>query len=278
MSRGGVVYRPLLIGLAKGFLARNKTTVTIKSTFSICRLICALVAVVALCAAPSFAAKTTKNKTAPAAPRCPRAVVLDLPTGCREVYKRDECRCLLDIQKPLETESDIRGWWLMSQDLYFNGNVGSMAADIISDTLKRECLFEMFPREDLRRILADKRDILKEKLNVSGDKLDAAVAKIDPVKLGRELGVDFVVLGHICSAETRHSRSAGYFNTTLAFSVVIVNVHTCRPVFQFSYGGQKGRYLQYGAFEYYAGILAGDIRKHMETGVMPRQRIMQREP
>ncbi|MCX7719248.1 MAG: CsgG/HfaB family protein [Candidatus Sumerlaeaceae bacterium] len=210
---------------------------------------------------------------------CPRAVVLDFDVAPREVYQRDECRCLLDLEKPLKTEADIRGWWFFSQNVYTNENIGNIAADVISDQLREDGVFEIYSRENLKYYLADKRDILRAKFkNLDDKKVREAVRMLDPVEIGRELGVDYVVLGRICTSEMRHSRAFGYFNSTMSFSVVVVDVRTGCPWFQAPYGGSKGRHSQLTALEEYAQLVSQDIMRLRATGVHPNPRIQQREP
>jgi hypothetical protein len=76
----------------------------------------------------------------------------------------------------------------------------------------------------------------------------------------------------------RHSRAFGYFNSTMSFSVVVVDVRTGRPWFQAPYGGSKGRHSQLTALEEYAQLVSRDMMRLRATGVHPNPRIQQREP
>lgn len=210
---------------------------------------------------------------------CAKAVVLDFPMRERLVEWRDECRNPQEASKPVETEKAIRGWWFGSNDIYYNANVGRLAADVISDQLRESGTYQVYSRENLKYYYADKKDILREKFPDMSDKdVNAAMLKLDPIEIGKELGVDKVVVGMIGDSEMRHSRAWGYFNSTMTFRVAVLDVKTKTFEFDQPYGGSKGRHSQYTALEEFAVLVVKDIQKTMATGIRPNPRIMQREP
>ena len=175
-------------------------------------------------------------------PACPQAkgvtaVVLDFSLADRMVEKRDPCtRELQTGTKPLDTEADVRGWWLGSVDVYYNANIGRQAATLVSDALRKSCVFDMYSRQDLRRYYMDKREVLEKQFTQLSDKeVDHALLALNPVKVGKQLGVDKVIVGRICDSELRHSRAFGYFTSAASLWVTVYDVKTGRTEFQQEY-------------------------------------------
>lgn len=191
---------------------------------------------------------------------CPKAVVLNFDMTSRVVERRDPCtREMQYTEKAVETEKDVRGWWFGSEDVWYNANTGKIAADIFDEALRNSGLFQVYSRQDLKYYYADKKEILTDKLNLAEKELEAAILKLDPVKVGRELGVDKVVTGRICSSETRHSRVWGFYNSATAFTVTVYDVKSGKVEFSRDYGEVKASSSQYLNYESNAKRFVRDL-------------------
>src|SRR5690606_29814321 len=138
------------------------------------------------------------KQKAPAGP-APTAVVLDFSVAPRVSEQRDCCTRNINYrEKDVETEKDSRGWWLGRQDIYVNGNVGRMAADLMAERLQEDCTYKVVSRGDLKYYYADKRDLIAKKFpQMSSDEVKKSILVLDPVSIGKELGVQKVMVGHI---------------------------------------------------------------------------------
>ena len=213
----------------------------------------------------TLAPAAAQNAAAPAAGG-PTVVVLDFPMAQRLTEYRDENRVLHTDVKDVKAEMEIRGWWFSSQNIYFNDNLGRIAADLYTDALRATDVWRPYSRQDLKHYYADKKDKIAAKLKLKDEELDASILKLDPVAVGRELGVDKVVVGRICDSERRHSRTFGYFGTAQSLEVVVFDVATGtlehhRVVSQF-----RGRRSQYAALEEEAAAFAREYTSRMTGG------------
>jgi hypothetical protein len=198
-----------------------------------------------------------------AAAACPdqSLVVLDFPMAPRLVEERDPCtRELLQCTKPVETEQDIRGWWFGSQDVYFNENMGRIAADIFADAIRSCNVFGVYARSDLRRYYADKAEVLNRELRLSRDQQQAALLQLDPISVGRELGVHKVLTGQVCDSEMRHSRAFGPFASAVSFRVALYDVASGQVEYSREYRVTRPFSSQYSLFEDFAGQFVADLR------------------
>jgi hypothetical protein len=192
---------------------------------------------------------------------CPTAVVLDFSVAPRVVERRDCCtRRLGYTEKELVTEKDYRGWWLSHQDIYVNSNVGRMAADIFSEYLRDNCLYTITSREDVKYYYADKRDLISKKLKLTGDALEKALQQLDPVMIGREMGVDKVIVGHICDSELRKAVALGSFASVVSMNVAIFDVATGTLDFDKCYRRIRNHSTQYFHYEQLAEEFGEDVR------------------
>ncbi|PKO20047.1 hypothetical protein CVU37_00840 [candidate division BRC1 bacterium HGW-BRC1-1] len=191
----------------------------------------------------------------------PRVAVLDFPMAPRLTEWRDENRQLQRDVKPVKAEKEIRGWWFNSQNIYFNGNLGRIAGDLYADALRGTGVMQVVSRQDIKYYYASKREKLAAKFKLTDEEMNAALAKIDPLAIGRELGVDKVVVGRICDSELRHSRTFGYFGTAQSLNVVVLDVATGQAEYERGAFGFKGRTTQYGALEEEAGKFAADYAR-----------------
>jgi curli biogenesis system outer membrane secretion channel CsgG len=193
---------------------------------------------------------------------CPRIVVLDFSLAPRIVETRDENRRLQYSDKTVETEKEVRGWWFGSTDVYFNDGIGKTAADLFSEALRDQAGFNQYSRENLRYYYADKKDVVRDKLGMKDEKeLDRAMWTLNPVSVGREVGADKVVVGHICDSEKRRSRAFGYNGTMNAYQVSVYDVRTGRMEYSQEFYGWRGRRSQYGAFEEDAAKFAAGLAR-----------------
>jgi hypothetical protein len=191
---------------------------------------------------------------------CQTAVVLDFSVAPRVEERRDCCtRRLGFTEKQVVTEKDYRGWWLTHQDLYFNSNVGRMAADIFSDYLQEEGIYAITSRGDLKYYYADKRDLIAKKLNLKGDALERALWQLDPVMIGREMGVDKVIVGHICDSELRKAVAPGSFASVISMNVAIFDVASGRLEYDHCYQDFRNHSTQYFHYEKMAKKFGNDV-------------------
>lgn len=190
-----------------------------------------------------------------------RVAVLDFSLAPRVVEQRDcKTRDLHYAEKPVETEKDVRGWWFGSQDVYYNGNMGLIAADLFSDALCAKGWI-VYPRPDLRKYYADKKEILGSKLKLGGADLERALWKLNPVEIGREIGADKVVVGHISDSELRHNRALGGFGTSVGFRVSVYDVKTGALELTKEFSGFHRSSTPYAVYEDSADTFAAMMTK-----------------
>ena len=191
--------------------------------------------------------------------------VLDFSMAPRVVEERDPCtRKKLQCTKPVESEKDIRGWWFGSQDVYYNDNMGRIAADLFSDALRNCGTFQVYSRNDLRRYYADKSEAINEQFKMDRKQLDEALVALNPVSIGREIGVQKVVVGQICDTEMRHSRTFGPFSSAVSFTVSLYDVATGQLEFSQTYSDRDAFSTPYAMFEDFAGEFVADMRRCRE--------------
>jgi hypothetical protein len=234
-----------------------------KTTFQICAA-----AMVFACAfgggiVNSSAETTVVYPSAPAPVTCAApqsAVVLDFSISPRVSESRDCCtRRLGYTEKEVKTEKDSRGWWFGHQDIYINSNVGRIAADLISDQLRDAGIYKITSRGNLKYYYADKKDILRDKLKMTDDQLKKAILLLDPVQVGKELGVDKVVVGHICDSELRKAVAPGSFASVASFNVAVFDVKSGQMVFDKCYSKFGNHETQYFLYEKVAKQVSADL-------------------
>lgn len=181
----------------------------------------------------------------PPGPR-PTAVVLDFAQAPRIVERRDTCRNLVIGEKDVETEKDRRGWWFGSQDVHYNANWGIIMADIMAEKLEEECIYDIRSRGDVKLYYADKKEVLAEQLGLEGEELDKAVLALNPVMIGREMGVEKVVVGQVIDAELRTNRTFGYFSSVASINVSVYDTATGQLEFTRDFSNWRGHSTTYG--------------------------------
>ncbi len=195
---------------------------------------------------PSFGFKRSK----PEAPKEKiKIAVLDFSVAPRVVERRDERRRLVRSEKPVETEKDVRGWWFGSNDVYYNANIGRIAADIFDEELRKLPELDVYSRQDLRVLYAEKKQKIAKKLKLDDKAAAASLDRLDPLAIGRELGVEKVVVGRICDAELRKNRTFGPFASVTSFNVTVYDVKTGQVDFSQSYRGHDNFKSVYGNIE-----------------------------
>lgn len=213
---------------------------------------------------PVFSAKKPAPNRQEAAGQI-KIAVLDFSVAPRVVERRDERRRLVRTEKPVTTEKDVRGWWFGSNDVYYNENVGRIAADIFDEELRKSSLFDVYSRQDLRRFYAEKAARIARKLNLDDKQARASLEKLDPLAIGRELGVDKVVVGRICDAEFRKNRTFGPFASVTSFNVSVYDVKTGRVDFSKTYGGHDMFTSVYANFESRAKKFAKEFQRTLSS-------------
>lgn len=220
----------------------------------VARLALAAVLVVVAVCAPAASKGSRRGQSAR-----PKIVVLDFSLAPMTIETRDENRQLVKTDKPVETSKQLRGWWLGGQNVYYNANIGRIAADLFSDAIREGCAYDVISRENLKYYYADKRDVLRDRLKLDEKQLDAAIIQLDPLKVGREVGADKVVVGAICDSERRHSRSTGYFATVSNYRVRVLDVRSGAEEYSKQIVAYSGHRNPYDAFEADALQFASEI-------------------
>lgn len=191
----------------------------------------------------------------------PTAVVLDFSVAPRVSEQRDCCTRRINYrEKDVQTEKDSRGWWLGRQQIWVNANIGRMAADLLTDQLIEDCVYKVRSRGDLKYYYADKRDLIAKKFpNMSTDEVKKAILLLDPVSIGREMGVQKVIVGHICDAELRKAVAPGSFASVASLSVAVFDVASGQIEFQQCYTKIRNHSTQYFHMEKIAEEVSHDI-------------------
>lgn len=194
----------------------------------------------------------------------PTAVVLDFSVAPRVSESREYgTRRLTYKEKEVVTEKDSRGWWLGRQDIYVNANIGRIAADLLTDKLRETGLYKVRSRHDLKYYYADKKDLIKKKYGkMSDDDLKKAILLLDPVSIGREMGVDKVIVGQICDSELRKAVAPGSFASVASFNVAVFDVASGRMEFEKCYRKIAYHSTQYFQFERVALAVTRDLAFH----------------
>lgn len=194
----------------------------------------------------------------------PTAVVLDFTVAPRVSESRDCCTRQVNYrEREVRAESDSRGWWFGRQDIYVNSNVGRMAADLLTDELRNQGTYNVRSRSDLRYYYADKRDLIRGKFGqMSNDELQKAILVLDPVSIGRELGVQKVIVGHVCDAEVRKAVMPGSFASAASLTVAVFDVASGRMEFEKCYAKIRYHSTQYFHMEKIAQEVTRDLIFH----------------
>lgn len=228
--------------------------------------------------APTLLAQSFFHHKPQAAGPCPTAVVLDFSVAPRVTEQRDCCTRRINYrEREVVTEKDSRGWWLGRQDIYVEAGIGRIAADLMSEKLREEGVYQVRSRGDLKYYYEDKKDLINKKFNMTREELNKSILLLDPVSIGREMGVQKVVVGHICDSELRKPRAPGSFATVASFQVAVFDVASGMIEFQQCYSKFENHRTQYFAWENMALEVSHDILQN-RVGLETIQRYQAYQP
>jgi hypothetical protein len=133
---------------------------------------------------------------------------------------------------PLKTES----WWFFAYDLYRDENFGNVVADELAEALEEFPYLDLYSRLELKYYFAARREVLEGAFKKLGEYTDAQyeemIDRIDLVKIGRDLGVDYVIAGRVEDACLARNRTIHW---TWSFAEVVIEVHdtrTGKPIYR----------------------------------------------
>jgi hypothetical protein len=192
----------------------------------------------------------------------PLVVVPDFEVLPRLVETRDENRRKVLTPTEVTTTRDRRGWWFTAQNVYTNANSGRLLADELTREFDRTGLFRTISREDVKIYMADKVDILKDTLKMDDADARRATNLLDPVRVGREMGADYVVRGQVVDLEMRHSRVFGLFGAGGSARVALINTRTGQAELVTSARQMRLTHTTLSAAEGLARQIAEQIRLH----------------
>lgn len=132
--------------------------------------------------------------------------------------------------QPLTTPREIKGWWFGSRDLYYNPNVGEKLGDALADELKRRCPFlDVYSRLDLKYYLLGKKEILRRTFpNLTDKEREQIIENLDPLDIGRDLGVDKLLIGEITSCYTSHNRTFHWWSSVMKVNAKLIDIDSGR--------------------------------------------------
>jgi hypothetical protein len=137
------------------------------------------------------------------------------------------------IDPTLRTDlKTLEGWWFGSRSVYRNENVGRNVADEVAKTLRGLPYIDLASRLDYRYYIEGKRQLLEvafeevEDIKYETQDYDRMIETIDPIEIGRELGVDLVVAGHVDNAYMAHNRTVEWIWSGVEIRVDVLNVRT----------------------------------------------------
>ena len=149
---------------------------------------------------------------------------------------------VLDFKAPNNPDNEkyIVGWWFGSRDIYKNKNAGINYSDIFAEELEKSGLFQVYKRSEFKYYMADLRGKLKKQYPALADennknKFEEIVTNIDPLIIGKELGVDKILVGEIDSCYTAHSRAFHTWASKVNISAKIVDVKTGKTEWEGKY-------------------------------------------
>ena len=79
--------------------------------------------------------------------------------------------------------------------------------------------------------------------------LDDALLALNPVSIGREMGVDKVIVGQVVDAETRHNRTIGFFAAVASVNMSVYDCNTGQLEFSKDYSSFRSRSTSYANLE-----------------------------
>ncbi len=197
--------------------------------------------------------------------RAEKFLVTDFVVCPHTVYYRNDAGQMVEAQEPNLSAKRIQGWWFNSRDIFYNENIGIHARAILSKKLA--CYFPVVSQDELNNSLAKKRSALSKELDLSGSDLTRAIAKIDPLKLARELDADNVVCGKFYRVTTESNRFFGGVYSPVSMVVRVFNVRTGKCWFSQSYRCLGFGHSQYGSISKLSDKAVNDIVAARSVGM-----------
>jgi len=163
--------------------------------------------------------------------------------------KQPQTLVVLDFRAPNNPENEkyIKGWWFGSRDIYKNKNAGNIYADIFAEELEKSGLFKVYKRSELKYYMADLRKKLQKEYpalaeDVNKNKCDEIINNIDPVTIGKDLGIEKVLTGEIDNCYTAHSRAFHTWASKVSVTAKIIDVKTGKIDWEMKYKKKKAFY------------------------------------
>ncbi|MCD6385601.1 hypothetical protein J7M23_07450 [Candidatus Sumerlaeota bacterium] len=138
------------------------------------------------------------------------------------------------LAREVKTPKEIKGWWFGARDIYYNPYVGETFADVLADEISKRCPFiDVYSRMDIKYYLLSKREILKRHFpELKEAELTKTINELDPVDIGRELGVDKVISGVIYDCHTSHHRTFHWWSSVVEAEVKLIDVDSGKVEWQ----------------------------------------------
>lgn len=133
-----------------------------------------------------------------------------------------------ELVQNVDVSKELKGWWFTSRDVYYNKNAGEIIADIFADAIRNRCPFaDVYSRTDYKYYLVSKREILRRELtDLNDEEIDRIIRELDPIDIGRDLGMDKVVLGRVFDTYTTHHRTVHWWSSVVDAEVKVIDVAT----------------------------------------------------
>lgn len=130
------------------------------------------------------------------------------------------------LASEVKTPKEIKGWWFGARDIYYNPYVGETFADVLADEIAKQCPFiDVYSRMDIKYYLVSKRNILKRHFpGLKDPEITQTINELDPVDIGRDLGVDKVITGVIYDCHTSHHRTFHWWSSVIEAEVKLIDV------------------------------------------------------
>ncbi len=153
---------------------------------------------------------------------------------------------VLDFKAPNNPDDAkyVKGWWLGARDIYKNKNAGMIYADIFAEELQKISSFDVYKRSEYKYYRADLESTIKKKFSAFDDdknvgKLEEVLVSVDPIIIGKELGVDRVLTGEVDSYFTSHHRAFHNWSSKVEVSAKIIEVSTGKVEWEAKYADKK---------------------------------------
>ncbi len=169
-----------------------------------------------------------------------------------------------DLARDVDTEQEIKGWWFSSRDVYYNPNAGILFGDTLADQLSKRCPYlDVYSRMDFKYYLVSKEEKLKRDFpGLSTAERKEILAELDPVDIGKDLGLDRVIVGSVNEAHTTHNRTFHWWSSVVAAETQILNVETGEAEWSGSVRERDVFLSWLGTAEHVAAQLVKRMKRH----------------